>query len=347
MAQAIEPVIEYFGRDLLAMPTRTRARRLEIAFSYWRLHGFPFPTLSAPEIEAEFSLLQRIPVGSILRGKQIHFSSAGLRLANVFHPQIWSARRYGNAKSPLDHFSDDSVLRKALSRAMHHWPDRRCWNAQCLRSAFRVYGGGRVANFRPSAARALISRFSRDGGHVLDFSAGYGGRLLGAVTLPRTYIGIDADPLQCEGLRTLWQSVEKFASGKANFIHRRSEDALKDIPDHSVDLIISSPPYFSQESYSPHPWQSSIRFDTYKNWRDSFLHPVLTECRRILKRGGYLVLNVKDTRQFPVAADAATLLHTQLTLIARYRLRMRARPTAEPNANNAFGSEPVLIYRKP
>jgi tRNA1(Val) A37 N6-methylase TrmN6 len=346
MFQPNDQVIDYFGRDLLAMPPRAREYQLESAFAYWRMKGFPFPALSGAEIEEEFLRLKRIPIDTILRGRAIHFSSVGLRLANVFHPQMWSARQYGHSKSPLDHFLDDSVLRKMLTRAMHHWPDRRCWNAQCLRSALRVYGGGRVANFRPSAAQALISRYSRDGGHVLDFSAGYGGRLLGAVSLRRTYVGIDADPLQYAGLRNLWNSVATLASGKAQIIHRRSEDALKSMPDRCIDLVISSPPYFSQEHYSPHTWQSSVRFNTYKNWRDSFLYPVLIECRRILKRGGHLVLNVKDTRQFPVAADAAYALKRRLKPIARYRLRMRARPHADLIAANAFGSEPVLIYRR-
>jgi SAM-dependent methyltransferase len=328
------------------MGTRARHRRLDTAVAYWRSRGFPFPTLSQTEIGSEFNRLARVSPRSILRGRVLHFSCAGLRLANAFHPQMWTARPYGHHKSPVDYFSDDEVLRAVLLRAVRHWPNRRCWNGQCLRTLFRIYGGGRVANFRPSAARALIDRYSRTGQCVLDFSAGYGGRLLGAVTLPRHYLGLDADPQQYAGLRRLWASVSPIASGRAELANVRAEEALCLLPERSIDLILSSPPYYSQERYSSHPSQSAIRYSSYPTWKREFLAPILTECCRVMRRGGYLILNVKDTRRFPVASDTLALLEGRLALVAQLRLSMRGRPCADPNHRAIFGSEPVLVYQR-
>ena len=42
-----------------------------------------------------------------------------------------------------------------------------------------------------------------------------------------------------------------------------------------VDLVFTSPPYFSAERYGDDEAQSSIKFDSYHNWRSGFLAPTL------------------------------------------------------------------------
>jgi methylase of polypeptide subunit release factors len=166
------------------------------------------------------------------------------------------------------------------------------------------------------------------------------------VTLRRHYIGFDADPQQHRGLSDLWTAVSGIASGTAELTNARAERALSGIPSRSIDLILSSPPYFSQERYSTHPWQSSVRYPTYSDWKREFLTPILAECRRILRRGGHLILNVKDTRRFPVATDTLALLDRKLAAVALLRLQMRGRPRAATATRPAFASEPVLVYRR-
>src|SRR5205807_2694325 len=129
---------------------------VSLAQNYWRDNGFPYPSLSQDDIELEFRRLSAVPADAVLRRRSLYPSTVGLRLANTFQPQIWSVPARNHRLAPVDHFNNDDTLRKLLLRAATFWPNRRCWNGQCLRGMLRIYAGGRVSNFRPAVARAII-----------------------------------------------------------------------------------------------------------------------------------------------------------------------------------------------
>ena len=262
-------VVETFGRDILDLSERHREKAIESAFGYWRSAGFPYPQIAEPEIRREIELL----CGTSPRwryGKLISLSTVGLRLANAFHPQIWGVK--GHGRSPIDCFHDNDRLRLALSKAPLFWPDRRCWNAQCVRSLMRIHHRTRVSNFRPVVARAVVERFSECGAVVLDFSAGYSGRLLGAVTLKRHYLGIDAAKAQVTGLRQTMSAIRNMVLGSGEFVHGCAEDVLALIRKESVNLVFTSPPFFRLERYSTEATQSYIRYQSYDEWKEKLIN---------------------------------------------------------------------------
>lgn len=63
-------------------------------------------------------------------------------------------------------------------------------------------------------------------------------------------------------------------------------EVLKTIPDHSIDLIFTSPPYADQRKGT----YGGIHPDDYVNW---FL-PITAELLRVLKQDGTFVLNIKE-----------------------------------------------------
>lgn len=65
-----------------------------------------------------------------------------------------------------------------------------------------------------------------------------------------------------------------------------SEEIMKSIPNNSVDIILTSPPYNFDISYDKH--------DDTKDWDKYFgkLFRVFDECIRILKFGGRIVINI-------------------------------------------------------
>jgi DNA modification methylase len=71
----------------------------------------------------------------------------------------------------------------------------------------------------------------------------------------------------------------------SKIIQGLSELELKNIPDNSIDLIITSPPYAEQRKNT----YGGISVDNYVEW----FRPIATEIRRVLKPTGSFFLNIK------------------------------------------------------
>lgn len=69
----------------------------------------------------------------------------------------------------------------------------------------------------------------------------------------------------------------------------RSEELMSQIADGSVTLSFWSPPYFVGKEYE--------KGETYESWQ-AMLRAVVTEHYRVLKPGGFLVVNIADIRCF-------------------------------------------------
>ena len=72
------------------------------------------------------------------------------------------------------------------------------------------------------------------------------------------------------------------------FLTGMCENVLKKLPENSVDLIFTSPPYADQRFYGTDEF--SINPDEYVEW----LLPKVTEFFRVLKNGGNFILNIND-----------------------------------------------------
>ena len=73
---------------------------------------------------------------------------------------------------------------------------------------------------------------------------------------------------------------------EARFINADCLEALRLLPDNSVDLIVTSPPYADQRSST----YGGIKPEKYVEW---FL-PISKELLRVLKPDGTFILNIKE-----------------------------------------------------
>jgi site-specific DNA-methyltransferase (adenine-specific) len=73
---------------------------------------------------------------------------------------------------------------------------------------------------------------------------------------------------------------------EARFINADCLDALKTMPDNSVDFIITSPPYSDQRVKT----YGGIKPEKYAEW----FAPISKELLRVLKKDGTFVLNIKE-----------------------------------------------------
>jgi site-specific DNA-methyltransferase (adenine-specific) len=69
--------------------------------------------------------------------------------------------------------------------------------------------------------------------------------------------------------------------------------AMRQVPDNSVQLIVTSPPYNVGKDYAQH--HDAMELEHYL----AFLNSVWTECKRVLCKGGRLAVNVANTWRKP------------------------------------------------
>ncbi|SRR6266446_448655 len=336
------------GKTWAGLNTQEQTKIVDQAFSYWRTHGFPYFRLTEKQITQEFSKLQAKDWRPVFSGRSLRSSNTGLRIANAFQPSMWKAKvhRY---RSPMEVFKDDHLLRKAIERALMIWPDRFGANASCLRRILKTFPDtASVSNYRPMVAKAVMAKYSREG-PVVDFSAGYGGRLLGALALNRSYIGIEPSRVQLAGFRRMITALLrlKFSLPKVDVLNGVAEKELPGLSARSAELAFSSPPFFDWEHYSESGSQSFKRFPDYELWLSSFLKPVIAESYRILKKHGYLALNVTNGNRLPSEVDVREAAKaTGFKLFRIHRMVFPKVPYLHPRNGEPMKTELLMVFKK-
>lgn len=337
------------GHEWKSLSSSEREQYLDSAVRYWRKRGFPHYELNHETIRTQFRRLRSVSAQAVFQANnELQTIYVGNSLANYFHPQMWSVP-FARHRTPLECFDDDELLRACLRRAFTISPNRRGASPPILRDMLRTFRHTRrVSNFRPAVAKALVERYSSPGDKVLDFSAGYGGRLLGCIAADRAYMGFDPCALQIRGLERTVSTLSDLGLLDSSVELRQvcAEDALQDENPMSYSLILTSPPYFNLEKYSNERSQSYIRYPTYERWRESFLFKVIHESYRLLRPGGYLILNVNDISGAPVATDTLRFARASFDLQATYYLRLSVLPYNRTHVAHTYRSEPVFVFMK-
>jgi hypothetical protein len=340
-------ILKVRGSDWQASGARQKIRLVESAFQYWRDQGFPHYALTPQQVKREYANLAAQPVAPMDRDG-IAGSTTGLRLANFFQPQMWSVRvsRY---LSPTDVFKSDRMLRAAIARSWSIWPDRYGANPATMRRILKTFpGAASVSNFRPTIARTVLDHFSRDADTIVDFSAGYGGRLLGALSRKRNYIGIEPCPAQLDGLARMLDSLrDSQPPGAAEILPGCAEDVMQLLPRGRAALVFSSPPYFNWEKYSHEASQSFIRHSTYDQWKSGFLQPIIQQSARVLRKGGHLALNISGGRRKPDESDVREICESVgLRYLGCIPLLISRVPYLHPRNAMPHKREALLIFER-
>lgn len=153
-------------------------------------------------------------------------------------------------------------------------------------------------NFRPGLMGGAIKHFGAKS--VLDPSAGWGDRLIGAIAAGATYVGVDPNECVHVGYNEI---IEKFApQNKANYttiIAPFQDCELPRGPDglaRTYDLVFTSPPYFDLEIYSDADTQSVREFNKLDLWFDNFLIKSLRKAWAVLQNSGHMVIIINNIR---------------------------------------------------
>jgi hypothetical protein len=157
---------------------------------------------------------------------------------------------------------------------------------QAKHKAFTLYSGcGTIKAFRPLHARKLFATYNPT--TVLDFSAGWGGRCLGAMSLGIDYIGFDTNI----DLKPAYDAMVALYPTKSKVAIHFQDSATVDYSKYKYDMVFTSPPYFKKTK----PTERYAHMPEYKDRADfnaRFLFPVVLSTYKHLQPGGVYCLNI-------------------------------------------------------
>ena len=231
-----------------------------------------------------------------------------------------------------------------------------------------------VRGRRPLVAAAIYRRFApHTGAVVFDPCAGWGGRLLGAAMAGNvsTYIACEPSSATHAGLSKLatllhdhWRRVSAASSLTADpgprpaavctmnidLMRRGAEETP--LPPNSIDLVLTSPPYFNLELYTAgEASQSHVKFPTASWWERHFLGALMAHAFVALRPGCLALINVANNRMLldgGLDLEAAVRRQAARAGFENERTLYMLKPsaTADTHAGTSH-SEPIFVFRKP
>jgi hypothetical protein len=222
-------------------------------------------------------------------------------LSDYFIEEIrLKSKRYDQIYSILECWEVDECLELILSKASSLASENNeSITPSLLRDAIykKVQETG---TFSPTRSRALIKLVlgeNTKNKKWLDISAGWGDRLLSAMSLDMIYTGFDPN---IELKKGHTEMIEMFGTKDINQNYKQKiyyEPFEKaEIPDGPYDVILTSPPFFNVEKYSVGQKNQSItNYPGFNDWLVNFLFTSLIKAWDSLKEGGFLLLHIGDT----------------------------------------------------
>lgn len=149
-------------------------------------------------------------------------------------------------------------------------------------------------NWSPYIPRNIILRYSKEKDLILDQFVGGGTTLVEAKLLNRNIIGIDVNDVALNRCKEKVDFQHEGADGKV-FLRKGDARNLDFIPDDSIDLICTHPPYANIIEYS-----ENIEEDLSHLKINEFLEEmkkVASESYRVLKKDKFCAVLMGDTRK--------------------------------------------------
>jgi hypothetical protein len=159
---------------------------------------------------------------------------------------------------------------------------------------FRINRGS-VVMFKATTAKYLYSKYNAK--NVLDPTAGWGGRLLGAWSLGINYTGIDTNINMVPAYDSMISKLKEYDRQSENSLFTFGDSPTQrmiwgncldiDFSKIEYDFVLTSPPYINLEIYEHMtPWESDEHF--YKK----FFIPLWEKCSSSIKPNGTIAFNI-------------------------------------------------------
>lgn len=165
----------------------------------------------------------------------------------------------------------------------------------------RGYNGVHYVNeFPPFVARSVYLKYRNKENNIkiLDPCAGWGGRMIGAASIPNTtYVAFEPSTATYNGLLKLGEWLKCL---QPTFNYKIYNMPFEDNTlDEKFDVALTSPPYYDTEHYSDEETNSLNRYKTFEEWCDGFYAVLLKKAVNLLEDDAKFIINV-GARLYPL-----------------------------------------------
>lgn len=204
---------------------------------------FPYRSFSEEQIKSDFKNLKN-------RAQKVS-SNTGLKIIENYHPSIWRCN-VRNYLSPVDAWNDLEIMEKVVTNRIKYLGTDEL-------SIFNIRAGlsigkfaPKVSVFRPATAKYLIKKYLDTYNTIFDPCSGFSGRLIGACSLEKNYIGQDINSITVKESNKLIQDLNLSAKViLKNSLYNTGK----------YDCLFTCPPYGEKEN-----WHQEIEILSADEW---------------------------------------------------------------------------------
>lgn len=205
---------------------------LEEVFNWCRESDFPFPSYSEKVLNNSYKALMQSDCNKFSIKARY-----GEKIVKHFHPSIYFAHKKGK-KSPCQAWESDYLLKQCISNRILYKGNNL--DRSKVLAGFTISGiAPKVSIFNPYLAKYLINKYLKDEREIFDPFCGYSGRLLGAASLNKTYIGQDINEI------TIDEALDLINYFNFNNCSVSYNDAITSYGNY--ESLFTCPPYSDKE----------------------------------------------------------------------------------------------------
>ena len=224
---------------------------IQEVFDWCREVEFPYPKYKYNILNNSYNSLLKSDISNFSMNARY-----GMKIIDHFHPSIWKANRDGYI-SPYEAWQKDDLLIRCIKNRIIY--------KGCNLDRSKVLAGfsinkiaPKVSLFNPNLAKYIVGKYLSNYSVVFDPCSGYSGRMLGACSLGKRYIGQDINP------ETVKESnnIIKYFNLNASI---ECKDLLNDSGEY--ECLFTCPPYGNKEI-----WNQEIKNKSCDEWVDEILN---------------------------------------------------------------------------
>lgn len=241
-------------------------------FDLYRSIEFPFPNYTNDELIRSYKQLKRMNPDNKYLDLSIR-NREGDRIISNFHNSIYHANRKGKP-SPYDAWYNDELLRKCIENRILY---RSLSNPNKILQGFNVSKiAPKVSVFSAGRAKLLIHKYLNEYDEIFDPFSGFSGRMLGAMSMSKKYIGQDISHIH---INESMKIIEFLKIAKVHFPdliepYMECKDVLQSSGEY--ECLFTCPPYGDKEQW----WKYKSDTRSCDDWIDICLKNF--KCKRYL-----------------------------------------------------------------